>query len=359
VLWNVWVCRASLLALASLTACASIGPGTVPRDRFDYSAAVAQSWKQQALLNIVKARYADSAVFLDVGQIVSGYTVQGTVTGNYGQNYPFGAPGNLTNYGVGVQGTFIDRPTITYTPLTGQQYMKGLFTPIAPSSVLFLIQAGYAADAVMLMTVESINGLYNRSVVPARVNAGDPGFFEVVDILRRIQRTGEVGMRVEMAKGSKETTLMTFRRRESDGEISSDRAKLRGLLKLDSNVDEYQVSYGTGSGGGSRIDLATRSIVQILQELAGTVDVPKSHLDDGSVFPVPPSNEAAKPLMHVRSGTSRPENPFAAVQYQGHWFWIDRTDMPSKRTFAFLMALFNFADTGKPENLPLVTIPAQ
>ena len=29
------------------------------------------------------------------------------------------------------------------------------------------------------------------------------------------------------------------------------------------------------------------------------------------------------------------------------------------RTFSFLMALFNFAETGKPENLPLVTIPAQ
>jgi hypothetical protein len=41
------------------------------------------------------------------------------------------------------------------------------------------------------------------------------------------------------------------------------------------------------------------------------------------------------------------------------WFRIDQSDLASKRSFSFLMAIFNFADTGKPENLPLVTIQAQ
>jgi len=354
-----WRHLTGLLVLPLLAACASIGPGTVPRDRFDYSSAVADSWKQQALLNIVKLRYSDSLVFLDVGQIVSGYTFQGTVSGAYGQNYPFGAPGNLTNYNVGVQGTYIDRPTITYTPLTGQQYMKGLMTPIAPSSVLFLIQAGYQADFIMLMTVESINGLNNRSVAPARMNPGDPEFFQVVELIRKVQRSGDIGMRVEVDKTKKETTLLTFHRRALTAELQSERAEIGRLLRLEPNLSEYQVSYGMSAGGGSNIDLTTRSLAQIMLELAGMVDIPKADLDDKSAYPVPPAIEGAQPLMHVRSGTARPKNPFAAVQYQDHWFWIDRTDLLSKRTFSFLMAIFNFAETGKPENLPLVTIPAQ
>ena len=358
--WNVWIRRACLLlALSCLTACASIGPGTVPRDRFDYSSAIADSWKQQALLNVVKMRYADNPVFLDVGQIISGYTFQGTVSGNYGQNYPFGAPGNLTNYGVGVQGTYIDRPTITYTPLTGQQYMKGLVTPIAPSAVLFLIQAGYAADFIMLMTVDSINGLSNYSVAPARANPGDPEFFQVVELLRKVQRSGEIGMRVELDKSKKETTLLTFRRRVVDGRTEPERVEIRRLLKLDSNINEYTVSYGMGAGGGSNIDMTTRSLLQIMGELAGTVDIPKAHLDDGSGYRVPPAIDAAKPLMHVRSGTERPKDPFAAIQYRGYWYWIDQSDLASKRALSFLMGIFNFAETGKAENLPLVTIPAQ
>jgi hypothetical protein len=52
--------------LLSFTGCASIGPGTVTRDRFDYVTAISDSWKSQMLFNLVKLRYGDAPVFLDV-----------------------------------------------------------------------------------------------------------------------------------------------------------------------------------------------------------------------------------------------------------------------------------------------------
>ena len=63
--------------------CVHMGPSTIATDRFDYSTSIADSWKQQTLLNIVKLRYMDLPIFVDVSSIVAGYSMQtgGSVNG--------------------------------------------------------------------------------------------------------------------------------------------------------------------------------------------------------------------------------------------------------------------------------------
>ena len=112
--------------LAALAGCATIGPDSIPRDRFDYSDALAQSWKRQTLLNIIKLRYLDVPVFLDVGQVVSGYTFEQAVQA--GATADLGPDGNVLSLGAGLR--YTDRPTITYTPLTGDRFLRGLVTPL-------------------------------------------------------------------------------------------------------------------------------------------------------------------------------------------------------------------------------------
>jgi hypothetical protein len=148
-------------AWALLNGCAHLGPGTIPVDRFDYSSSIADSWKQQTLLNIVKPRYMDLPVFVDVSSIVSGYSLQTGVSVNGVLSSERAIQGNYVS--AGGQAIYTDRPTITYVPLTGEKFLRGLITPLDPKNIFFMMQSGYAADFILDLTVESLNGVRNRS----------------------------------------------------------------------------------------------------------------------------------------------------------------------------------------------------
>jgi hypothetical protein len=60
-----------ILLLVGLSGCASIGPFTVARDRFDYITAISDSRKSQMLFNVVKLRYGDAPEFLDMSSVIN------------------------------------------------------------------------------------------------------------------------------------------------------------------------------------------------------------------------------------------------------------------------------------------------
>ena len=129
-----------------IAGCTAIGPPSITRDRFDYNTAISDSWKEQTLLNIVKIRYADMPLFVEVASIVSGYTLESSVSVN----------GTLSSsnaiqrdsLSLGGNGKYTDRPTITYVPITGTQFNRSFMTPIPPDAVLFLMQSGWSAELI-------------------------------------------------------------------------------------------------------------------------------------------------------------------------------------------------------------------
>src|SRR5271167_4427116 len=200
---------AALLSL-SVAACSSIGPATVPYDRIDYGSAIGNSWKEQTLLNIVKLRYVDMPIFLEVAQVIAGYQLQSAIGGSFNAgNFTAGIVGPFTAVGsANAAGTYTDRPTVIYQPLTGVDFLKRLMTPIPPSSVLFVLQAGYDAERIMPIMLNSINGLNNESNRLRR--PADPKFTRLVQLMREGQLAGAIQIRIEQPKGGAESSVLVF-----------------------------------------------------------------------------------------------------------------------------------------------------
>jgi hypothetical protein len=351
---------AGLLAL-SLAGCTSVGPGSVARDRLDYMRSIGDSWKQQTLLNVVKLRYGDVPVFLEIGQVIAGYQIQGTIGAGFtGGNASGGVIGPFTASGTATGlGTYTDRPTVIYAPLTGVDFLKKLMTPIPPSAFLFLLQSGYSAELILPLVVDSMNGIRNESRRSGR--PGDPQFARVVELLRALQLSGDVQTRIEPRKEGGEAGLITFGG-SKDPETAARRAELRRLLQIAPEAHEIRVVYGGHAGKGDELDLMTRSMLQIMLELAMNIRVPASDVAARRAAPGSTDTDAttteAPPRLEILSGGAAPPDAYAAVQYGGRWFWIADTDLQSKFTFASVMLLFSISETGAKGAAPVVTVPA-
>src|SRR6516165_5909469 len=199
----------SLLSLL-VTTCSSIGPVTMPRDRIDYASSIGNSWKEQTLLNIVKLRYGDMPIFLEVAQVIAGYQLQSAIAGNFtAGNFNASLVGPFTATGsASAAATYTDRPTVIYAPLTGVDFLKRLMTPMPPSSVLFMLQSGYSADRIMPIVLDSINGINNGSNRLKR--PADPKFTRFVALLREGQLAGAIQIRIERPKGGAESSVLIF-----------------------------------------------------------------------------------------------------------------------------------------------------
>ena len=141
--------------------CQHIGPRTIAEDRIAYNEAIASSWKEQILLNIVRLRYSDMADFVDVATASQNYTLTGTTQASVGASIlPWDKVMNTLAPSLMGTRTKSDNPTVTYTPQSGSDFTKNLIAPIKPTELFNLFEEGY--HDVMRLAVISINGVRNE-----------------------------------------------------------------------------------------------------------------------------------------------------------------------------------------------------
>lgn len=340
-------CALVLAAAAGLVGCRSVGSGTIPRDRADYSEAIGTSWMRQTLLNIVKIRYNTAPTFIDVASVVSGYSVESQA----GVDLAF--PGTRVNGAL----RYTDRPTISYAPLTGKGFVRGILTPILPQELFVVVESGWNAEVILGAGLDSIAGMSNRQITPRGVKPADPGFTRALQLIEVLRRDGRFGL-APQSPGKGPSAPTVFLDEAGARPESADAAReLRGLLRLDPKASRFHLVFGSGHSDGGQIPVRTRSMIQILALIASEIEVPPQHIREGRTMPGPQS--AARPYVAIRCSVTRPSDALVAIEHRGHWFWVDDRDVQAKRGFSMLMLLFTLMDSSEATSLPVLTIPTQ
>ena len=345
------------MLIVLLSGCTNFGPGKVVQDRFNYTAALSDSWKNQMLLNLVKIRYGDTPIFLDISSVITSYELSGSA--DLSGNFTF-QPENERGANLGMRGFYANRPTISYTPLSGEKFSRSLMQPIPTTAIIDLIQSGYPADLVLRVLVQSINGVQSRYTGKMTQTSAD--FYELADKFHRIQESGGIAVKIQR-RGEEDVLLLVFMPSKDAEDIENDFVDVKRLLGLAPQEHEFRIVYGLLQANNKEIAILSRSVLQVLTHLAASIEVPAVHVAEKRVSPTHveaiQSGIAVTPLIRIQSSQTRPADSFLAVQYRNYWYSIDDRDMQSKQIFSFLMFVFTLVDTGSKERAPVVTVPVR
>lgn len=351
------------VCLLLLAGCApTVNPDHLVRNRQDFNTAVVRSWDEQMLLNLVRLRYRDTPMFLEVGSVVGYQSVKTNGTVSAGLDNDNDPPYTA---GVGASREVTMAPTVTYTPLQGEEFARRFLTPIPPSTIFLLSQSGWSLSRLMLTCVQEANGVRNAPSASGPTPEYVPVYAEfrkASDALRTLQLDRQMLFEAD----SSGRTVTLHLRHDRTPRSDSATALFAGVFGLDPKRESFRIALGNGRGGTDELLLSTRSLLSALFFLSQSVEVPEEHerrgvvtvtrSADGSKFDW---SEVTGGVMRIRSGADEPKEAAVKVSYRGVWFYIDDTDLNSKTTFSLLSFLFNLQSANRPGAAPVMTFPVR
>ncbi|MGB3627531.1 MAG: hypothetical protein WA989_17005 [Henriciella sp.] len=355
-----WYGLVAALLAALIAGCAtSYGTGTLAPAGYGYNTAIAQSHDQQLLLNLVRLRYRDTVVFMDVTSVTTQHQYTAGLSAE--NAVPFQDAGSGASLII-PNAAYTETPTITYSPVTGADFATNLLSPISAETIVLLANSGWSIERLMACCVERIGSLSNApsasGPTPGVLPDNKP-FRDLAQLLRRLQ-TEE---KVYVAQASPEEGRAPVSRLSIDTEPGPDCEALRFYL----SAPGCEVQYDLVPRGQRRSEQAlliqTRTVLGALYALSHAVDVPEAHASAGFVTTSLPAGAETQTweafLGHqfsVRSGPDEPSQSFVKINYRGHWFWIDDSDLDSKTTFSLILFLLSLQSAASQGATPLLTI---
>ena len=372
----------SLVLLLALTGCVSIGPNRVQIDRGVYNTIVRDTDEEQLLINIVRQRYLEATQYLQITSLTASYSINSTLGASVGASTS-NAP-TTWSPSLSPSVSYADTPTISYIPLTSNEFSNSLMTPTTMSNLILLAHAGrYDGGMLTKIFFEQYGGTVGDLVNINGVEYANLEFkkyAEIQNTLAALYKTNDFVIPRPVSIGKEMGVMCKFR----DGHGQSKEAlKLKKLLKVPASAKEIiflespllqvlEVKDGEFVKEPRQLPknvtyVKLRSLYAIITLLGRGVQIPpediKAHRtrelrrSDGSFYNW--TNEM-KDIITIYSSKDEPfDDVLIKGKVHGHWFYIKASDPASKDTFIAVFRLYTLtsATADSANTQPVLTIP--
>ncbi|MEH6593252.1 MAG: hypothetical protein V7746_23485 [Halioglobus sp.] len=405
----------SLLLVSVIAGCSSIGPTVYESSFHDYNDAIRRTSDAQMLTNLVRLRYFDTPVFLQVSSVNASFNVGANAGASAGK-----VEGGPADYGLNLGGSVSESPTISFSLPESGKYYGRLLSPLSTKQVTSLVLGGFDTEMVFLTAVRGVNGLRNISAEyedTPEENASFSDYKEALSLIKKLRGQGLLDMELagkqtdysspvtinqstelskvlllastmyanvnnfELVKYNNDLwqahqfyKIMAMRFAPASKD-SPDAQRLKQLLNLEKdrynfpmeeaelvNAEKPRGVYGKPPGAldpsvvWSELGIRGRSMMEIMQVASKKVQIPADDAARGVAIMDANQGSARDSGFVIRSSNDEPDHSLR-IKYRGHWFYIEDADLESKELFALLNALFAVVGGTVPGAAPVMTIP--
>lgn len=373
------MCGLGALCLAAcLTAMAcSLGPRAMQVDRMGYNLSAQRSTHEQMLLNLVRTKYLENPLFMQVGTIASSFT--------YAINAGVTATTKPEAYQWPLGAGLSETPTVTFTPYDGQKYTQEILAELSGGRMLMLFRSNTDLEILLRCVVDRIGRLENQA--PSRpVNR--EAMAEFVDFCKtaremQLRRELEILSVVQKEKAQDKAqdkeptqTLVLLMRFGDEGQARAMSNRLgveyrpqprqSGKFLLVFRLVDTNLMEANANRDPRFVDLPARlrSCREVLDYLGQGVEVPPSHLAAGvsNLSPLAVDRRLVDPrpfvedLFRIRQSPDKPADAFVEVRYRDTWFYISDSDLRSKMVFSLMLTLMALQSSSGPVPTPVLTL---
>jgi hypothetical protein len=274
--------------------------------------------------------------------------------------------GNLIKPNIGFG--YTDKPTITFQPVQGEDFLKNVLSSISLDSIMVLTQSGWSIERVFGLCVERANEILNAPTASGPTPLHEPKFKRfklLLSLLKHQLNRGNIEMGSDVS--NKQINLLFQAHNKQDKTEIEEIGALLGfglgenqsaLVKLNTNFLVHEKNLLT---------IRPRSMLSIMFYLAQNVDVPIEHIHAGLVTITKNkqgvnfdwSSTPAGSVFKISSSREEPENAYLAVPYRDFWYYIADNDLQSKTTFMLLKQLFDIQSGQTKFSGPALTLPVR